>query len=75
MFDTVIDYIARTNLFNFIIFAGIIIYVFIKLDVLGNLNKAAEVIGRPTYSLTGPSPSLIVSSILKYASLINPASG
>lgn len=44
MFDTVIDYIARTNLFNFIIFAGIIIYVFIKLDVLGNLNKAAEVI-------------------------------
>jgi len=44
MFETVLDYIARTNLFNFIIFAGIIIYLCIKLDVLGNLNKGAETV-------------------------------
>jgi F0F1-type ATP synthase membrane subunit b/b' len=42
MFETVLDYIARTNLFNFIIFAGIIVYLFIKLDVIGGLNKGAK---------------------------------
>lgn len=42
MFETVIDYIARTNLFNFIIFAGIIVFLFIKLDVMGALAKGAE---------------------------------
>ena len=42
MFETVIDYIARTNLFNFIIFAGIIAFLFIKLDVSGVLRKGAE---------------------------------
>ena len=42
MFETVIDYIARTNLFNFIIFASIIAYLFIKLDVIGGLNKGTE---------------------------------
>jgi len=42
MFEAVIDYIARTNLFNFIIFAGIIIYLFIKLDVIGKLNSGAK---------------------------------
>ncbi len=42
MFETVLDYIARTNLFNFIIFAGIIAYLIIKLDVAGQLNKGAE---------------------------------
>ena len=42
MFETVLDYIAWTNLFNFIIFAGIIVYLFIKLDVIGGLNKGAN---------------------------------
>lgn len=42
MFETVLDYIARTNLFNFIIFAGIIAYLFIKLDVMGGLKKGAD---------------------------------
>ena len=42
MFETVLDYIARTNLFNFIIFAGIIAYLFIKLDVIGGLKKGTE---------------------------------
>ena len=42
MFETVLDYIARTNLFNFIIFAGIIAYLFVKLDVIGGLKKGAE---------------------------------
>ena len=39
MLDTVVDYIARTNLFNFVIFASIIAYIFVKLDVIGLLNK------------------------------------
>ena len=39
MLETFLDYIARTNLFNFIIFAGIIAFLFIKLDVMGSLNK------------------------------------
>ena len=42
MFEAVLDFIARTNLFNFIIFAGIIIYLFFKLDVNGNLNKGTQ---------------------------------
>lgn len=42
MFETFLDYIARTNLFNFIIFAGIIAYLFIKLDVIGGLKKGAD---------------------------------
>ena len=42
MFETVIDYIARTNLFNFIIFAGIIVYLIIKLNVKGSLEKGTE---------------------------------
>lgn len=44
MFETVLDYIARTNLFNFIIFAGIIAYLFIKLDVIGGLQKGTETV-------------------------------
>jgi len=44
MFETVLDYIARTNLFNFIIFAGIIAYLFVKLDVIGGLNKGSHTI-------------------------------
>ena len=42
MFEAIIDYIARTNLFNFVIFAGIIIYLCIKLDVVSVLNKGAD---------------------------------
>lgn len=42
MFETILDYIARTNLFNFIIFAGIIAYIFVKLDVVGKLDKGTE---------------------------------
>ena len=44
MLETVLDYIARTNLFNFIIFAGIIAYLIIKLDVAGGLNKGTEIV-------------------------------
>ena len=44
MFGMVLDYIARTNLFNFIIFAGIIAYLIVKLDLKGNLEKGAEVV-------------------------------
>ena len=32
-FNSILDYLARTNLFNFIIFAGIIIYLVKKLQV------------------------------------------
>ena len=35
-----LDYILRTNLFNFIIFAGIIAFLYIKLDVTGKLDGA-----------------------------------
>ena len=42
MFETVLDYIARTNLFNFMIFAGVIIYLIIKLNVKESLQKGAE---------------------------------
>lgn len=35
-----IDYIARTNLFNFIIFAGIIVYLVIKLKVNLKIENA-----------------------------------
>ena len=41
MFEAVIDFIARTNLFNFIIFAGIIAYIFIKLNIAESLDKSA----------------------------------
>lgn len=36
----IIDYIARTNLFNFVIFAGIIIFLIIKLDVKSKIESA-----------------------------------
>ena len=35
-----IDYIARTNLFNFIVFAGIIIYLVVKLKVGSKIENA-----------------------------------
>ena len=40
MFDEIISYIARTNLFNFIIFARIIIYLAVKMDVKGKLEAS-----------------------------------
>ena len=40
----ILDYILRTNLFNFIIFAGIIVFLYIKLDVAGNLDKAKDTV-------------------------------
>ena len=40
MFAAVLDYIARTNLFNFIIFAGIIIYILVKLDISNSMDKS-----------------------------------
>ena len=36
----ILNYIGRTNLFNFFIFAGVIIFVLIKLDVLGKFDSA-----------------------------------
>ncbi|MCQ2743916.1 MAG: ATP synthase F0 subunit B [bacterium] len=41
-FSSVIDYIARTNLFNFIIFAGVIVALIIKLDVKSKLDDAKK---------------------------------
>ena len=42
MFEAFLDYISRTNLFNFILFAGIIIYLFDKLDIMSGLEKGAK---------------------------------
>lgn len=42
MFESFLNYISRTNLFNFIIFAGIIAFLFIKLNVIGILNAGKE---------------------------------
>ena len=42
--SSVLDYILRTNLFNFIIFAGIIIFLIKKLDVKGSLEKGVEAV-------------------------------
>ena len=42
MFETVLDYIARTNLFNFIIFAGVFALIFWKVDLVGGLEKGRQ---------------------------------
>jgi len=42
MLTACLDYIARTNLFNFILFAGIITFLFFKLDVKGRLESGRE---------------------------------
>lgn len=42
MLGAVLDYIARTNLFNFIIFAGIIAFVIIRLDIIGSIDRGVE---------------------------------
>lgn len=41
-FNVVIDYIARTNLFNFVIFLSIIIFLVKKLNVSAKLEDAQE---------------------------------
>ena len=38
-FNIFIDYIARTNLFNFVIFLSIIIYLIKKIDITSKLEK------------------------------------
>lgn len=40
MLNQILDYLARTNLFNFLIFAGIITALVIKLDVKSKLEDA-----------------------------------
>ena len=40
MLSAFLDYIARTNLFNFILFASIIAFIFVKLDVIGIIENA-----------------------------------
>ncbi len=40
IFNSFIDYIARTNLFNFIIFASIIVFLVCKLNVKSKLENA-----------------------------------
>ena len=42
LINTIIDYIARTNLFNFIIFAGIIIFLVKKLNVKSKMEVAVN---------------------------------
>ena len=44
MFETVLDYIARTNLFNFIIFAAVFVLIFWKVDLIGCLEKSRQAI-------------------------------
>ena len=44
MFESFLDYISRTNLFNFIIFAAIITAVCIKLDIIGMLNAGKNAV-------------------------------
>ena len=44
MFEAVLEYISKTNLFNFIIFASIIVYLFFKLDVIGMLNAGKKTV-------------------------------
>ena len=44
MFETVLDYIARTNLFNFIIFAAVFALIFWKVDLIGGLEKSRQAI-------------------------------
>ena len=39
MLGSVLDYISRTNLFNFVIFLSILIFLFKKIDVVGMLDN------------------------------------
>ena len=42
MFESVLDYISRTNLFNFIIFASIIVFLAIKFDLMSALEQGKQ---------------------------------
>ena len=44
MFEEIINYIARTNLFNFVIFISIILYLAHKMDVKGKLEQSKETV-------------------------------
>ena len=44
MLETVLDYIGRTNLFNFIFFVGFFALIFWKFDLLGGLEKGRQAV-------------------------------
>ena len=44
MLGSVLDYISKTNLFNFIIFLSILIFLFKKIDVVGMLDNMKNVV-------------------------------
>ncbi len=44
MLGSVLDYISRTNLFNFVIFLSILIFLFKKIDVVGMLDNMKNVV-------------------------------
>ena len=58
MLGSVLDYISRTNLFNFVIFLSILIFLFKKIDVFGMLeNMKNAVIENIEASKTSKSES------------------
>ena len=58
MLGSVLDYISKTNLFNFIIFLSILIFLFKKIDVVGMLeNMKNTVIENIEASKTSKSES------------------
>ena len=58
MLGSVLDYISRTNLFNFVIFLSILIFLFKKIDVVGMLeNMKNAVIKNIEASKTSKSES------------------
>ena len=58
MLGSVLDYISKTNLFNFIIFLSILIFLFKKIDVVGMLeNMTNAVIENIEASKTSKSES------------------
>ena len=58
MLGSVLDYISKTNLFNFIIFLSILIFLFKKIDVVGMLeNMRNAVIENIEASKTSKSES------------------
>ncbi len=42
MFEEIVSYIARTNLFNFIIFMSVILFLAHKMDVKGKLEQSKQ---------------------------------
>ena len=58
MLGSVLDYISRTNLFNFVIFLSVLIFLFKKIDVVGMLeNMKNAVIENIEASKTSKSES------------------